>query len=401
MILNYLNRQIEEIQQSRVLRTYGFFLVVVHFLTFYFWNHNVAFDFYMNTAPSPLCWSFMEDCSFWRFPNRTAAMVSLWAYLGLAVVTFVLMWQGRLRAAYFGLLALFLVKYGLLLIDYRLMGNYHYMPFIIGAVFLFFPRKEIFIKVLIVTFYCAAGLLKLRNLEWMTGGAIYDVGSWPSWLVVIACSAVIYLEVGLSWFLLGRRSWMSWTVFGFFVLFHASSWYWVGYYYPTTMSCLLPIFPLSWLWGEASGKVLVEKRQTHWALVVVVLIFWAAQFYPLLLSKDAAVTGEGRVLSLNMYDARVECDHILIAEYKDRYEEFASGLQPSAMRIRCEPYLYFSRAKAACESLKDQPDFKNVRLSLMVRRQTDAEFKEIVNIKDFCTGNYKFNSFGRNEWIQW
>jgi hypothetical protein len=401
MILKYLNHQIEEIQNSKVLRIYGLFLVAVHFLTFYFWNHSIAYDFYLSESAGSLCWSFLDQCTSWRFPNSTTAMVALYSYLALAIVTFVGMIRGHLRLGYFGLLALYLIKYGLLLIDYRLMGNYHYMPFIIGAVFLFFPRKEIFIKVLIATFYCAAGLLKLRNLEWMTGGAIYDVETWPSWLVVIACSAVIYLEVALSWFLLGRRHWFTWAVFACFILFHASSWYWVGYYYPLTMSCLLPIFPLSWILEERQAQSVTPQQRTHWALVTAVLAFWVAQFYPLLLSRDAAVTGEGRVLSLNMYDARVECDHVILAEYKDRYEEFGSEGDAGALRIRCEPYIYFSRAKAACDSLKADPDFKNIRLSLMVRRQTDSEFKEIVNIKDFCTGNYQFNSLGRNEWIRW
>lgn len=399
MIAKYLNRQIEEIQQSRILQIYGLFLVAVHFLTFLFWNHNVAFDFYLSKSAGPLCWSFFEDCSFWRFANRSMAVAALWGYLALAIGTFVVMWRGRFKIAFYGLLALFLIKYALLLIDYRLMGNYHYMPFIIGFVFLFFPRKEVFIKVLIVTFYCAAGLLKLRNMEWLTGGAIGEVGNWPSWLVVIACAAVIYLEVALSWFLLGRRSWMSWTVFGFYILFHAASWYWVGYFYPLTMACLLPIFPLGWLYEKKQSSA--NYIGTHWGLVLAVLLFWIAQFYPLLLSNDSAVTGEGRVLSLNMYDARVECDHVMIAEFKDRFEEFGFEGSPGALRIRCEPYVYFARAKAACESLKSQPDFKDVRLSLMVRRQTDTEFKEIVNIKNFCSGNYKYNSFSRNEWIQW
>jgi hypothetical protein len=400
MIMNYINRQIAEIESSRVLKLYGFFLIAIHFLTFHFWNHDAAYNFYLSQGPSQLCWSFFDTCTTWRFPNATAAMVALHVYLALAVATFVVLWKGKVRWAYFGLMALYLIKYGLLLIDYRLMGNYHYMPFIIGTVFLLFPRKELVMKVLIATFYCAAGLLKLRNMEWMTGGAIYDVGGWPSWLVVLACSSVIYLEVGLSWFLLGRRSWMAWTVFGFYVLFHISSWYWVGYYYPMTMFCLLPIFPLGWIF-EKEQAATQEVRTTHWGLIATVLAFWAAQFYPLLLSKDAAVSGEGRVLSLNMYDARMDCEHMMIAQYKDRYEEFSSEGDAGALRIRCEPYVYFKRAKAACETLKKDPEFKDIRWSLAVRRQTDPQYQEIVNIKDFCTGNYSYNSLGRNEWIQW
>src|SRR5690606_26596368 len=61
----------------------------------------------------------------------------------------------------------------LLVADYRFMGNYHYMPFLVSTVFLFIPQKKTTILYTIVIFYISAGLLKL-DTEWLSGSALLE-----------------------------------------------------------------------------------------------------------------------------------------------------------------------------------------------------------------------------------
>ena len=161
-------------------------------------------------------------------------------------------------------------------------------------------------------FYFWAGTLKL-NWEWVSGGALYR----PLWLltgpaVVAACAYVVVLELVIVWGLLSRRSWIFWSSLAQVLLFHVMSFAVVGWFYPLLMFALLAIFPLARCIpgappepasASASSGGACRGRRSRWRSRFS-LVQLTTHLYP----GDTAITGEGRLFALHMFDARVVCE---------------------------------------------------------------------------------------------
>ena len=170
--------------------------------------------------------------------------------------------------------------------DYRFMGNYHYMPFLVSFMFLFIPQKLFFIPLLLVCFYFFAGLLKVSNLDWLTGLAFPENLDFPLFfnenIKLILCFYVVCLEIIGVWCLVfiqtnckgkellntfaffrrktatkkirSRNIKTIWKIMIYFqlILFHALSYFIVGYFYPLIMFCLLSLFFFIFILNEKS-----------------------------------------------------------------------------------------------------------------------------------------------------
>ena len=129
------------------------------------------------------------------------------------------------KAAFWLLIALNLIKLLVIATDYRFRLNQHIMAFWITMAFLFLPKKEQTLKILVVFFYFWAGILKFSP-EWLSGSALYA----KPWLfgastLPLACGYVLVLEVFLVWLLADRAG--SPGASGFnsaFHLFPGQSW---------------------------------------------------------------------------------------------------------------------------------------------------------------------------------
>ena len=78
----------------------------------------------------------------------------LWGYFTLAVAALLLFTRRwTTPAAYLALLILELVKILIIVQDYRLRLNQHYMAFFVALAFLLFPAKRRVVQYLIVLFY--------------------------------------------------------------------------------------------------------------------------------------------------------------------------------------------------------------------------------------------------------
>ena len=78
----------------------------------------------------------------------------LWGYFTLAVATLLLFTRRwTTPAAYLALLILELVKILVIVQDYRLRLNQHYMAFFVALAFLLFPAKRRVVQYLIALFY--------------------------------------------------------------------------------------------------------------------------------------------------------------------------------------------------------------------------------------------------------
>jgi hypothetical protein len=290
--------------------------------------------------------------------------------------------RAHVGKALVGLAVLDLIKAAWVLHDYRLMGNYHYMPFIMSSVFLLVPDSKHVCRYLVVAFYVSAGVLKLDR-EWLSGAALIA----PTWLtgrwLELGCAAV----VGLA------RSRVRWVALGAFAGFHLYSWHVVGFFYPLVMFALLAIFPLVWLLDapDSAGERLAGRRAGRPAHAVLA-VYAAAQAAPLVFPGDTAITGEGRIFAINMMDARVACDHFSVARTEDGWREI-SDLHPQVgVRIKCDPIRYVSLARQACAR------HAAVSSYLVAKRTTDERYQPVFGVEDACA--LRFSIFSHNAWIE-
>ena len=321
------------------MRVYGACLAAIHLLTFLYWTSSGAASRLLADR-SPVCWPFFENCAVGHGLAKSTVTIVMWLYaIGAAAATLAFFRRRSIGLALALLTIVNLGKGAIFVLDYRFMGNYHYMPFIITFLYLTWPNPRRVIPYVLVAFYVSAGSLKLDR-EWLSGAALIA----PTWLsgklLEMACAYVALLELVVVLGLLSSRRWLRWGVFGQLVAFHAYSWHVVGFFYPCVMGLLLAYFPMSWREDpdQALGLELASGR-AGWPVYTVLAIYTAAQAAPSLFPGDSAITGEGRIFALNMMDARVECDHfelvrmpgheIVIEEKSERHPD--TGLSGSAV----------------------------------------------------------------------
>ena len=396
-------RRIELIASSTTLRLYGACLAGIHLLTFVYWGAN-GFAARILADRSPVCWPFFEDCTDAHVLSKRGVVILLWVYgigAGITVFAFV---RRRVGVAYALLAAVNLVKGTLFILDYRFMGNYHYMPFIITAVYLTWPRPDRTIAFMLVAFYVSAGALKLDK-EWLSGAALIA----PTWLsgklLELGCAYVVVLELVLVFGLLARDPRIRWLTFAQLAMFHGYSWHVVGFFYPCVMGLLLAYFPLRWreVPDEEGLFTRLTSGRAGWYAYTVLALYAAAQVAPKLFPGDSAITGEGRIFAINMMDARVECDHIELARTTtgsiSTIKETSERKTEVGIRIKCDPIRFWNIAHRLCDEHEELGDDVRVDAYLSSRRTTDPEYHSVFAVEDFCRRAPHFDVWQHNAWL--
>src|SRR2546422_6563672 len=241
----FLRAQIAEIERDHALRWYGAAMAFLPVVPYLFWvDQRIAA--FVHAQAEPICWPLVPDCEVLRRLSPAGVTLLLRAYFALAIGAGLLFASRRLVPwAYVGLVLVNVLKLAIMLLDYRLRMNQHYMGFFASFAYLFVPAKRDALRVLVTLFYFWAGTLKL-NWEWISGAGLYR----PMWPfagvgVMVACVYVIVLELVVTWGLLAKRAWVFWPAVVQFLIFHALSWQVVGFFYPLLMFAILTIFPLS------------------------------------------------------------------------------------------------------------------------------------------------------------
>jgi len=394
----------EEIGADPVLRVYGAALALLNVLTVQYWRVSGE-QTVMSRATEPICWPLVPNCAALRVlsDGEVHRLLQLFT-LGAVVVAALFLRRRLVPAAWTGLLALNLVKLGLLALDYRLRHNQHYMALWVAAVFLFVPGKRDALRVLIVLFYFWAGTLKL-NWEWISGADLYR----PLWFftgagVVAACAYVVVMELGISWGLLASRAWIFWAALAQIALFHVMSWAIVDFFYPLLMFLLLSIYPLVRLWPPGDRRGLLQplwRGRLRPAVYAPAVAFSLLQLTPYAFPGDRAITGEGRLYALHMFDARVYCDAYAAVRGHDGSVRRVDLQLTSMPRIDCDPIVIFNRARNLCiGKSRLATDVAELDLRLAARRTTDPELREVINVPAFCRSGLRYTPFRHNEWIK-
>jgi hypothetical protein len=406
-LVGLARRNIEEISADPILRVYGSALALVHVLTLVHWQRGVPLRRILSADSMPICWPFFEECHRFRMLGPAAVDGLLWGYFTLAVAALLLFTRRwTTPAAYLALLILELVKILIIVQDYRLRLNQHYMAFFVALVFLLFPAKRRVAQYLIVLFYFWAGTIKL-NPEWLSGASLYrrEFLWLPSTLVPAACTYVVALETILVFGLLARRSWIFWATLAQLGLFHAMSWPIVGFFYPSLMFALLAIFPLAKLSSADSDRPSflrieggLEPRSTYALLAGFSLL----QLVPYAFPGDSAITGQGRLFALHMFDARVLCEsYVTLHDAQGGTRRIRMETARGSTRVRCDPIVHFNIARALCRQGASHGQWTEVDLSLRSRRTTDPDLRPVVEIEGFCRANPTYDVWRPNSWIKW
>src|SRR5262249_35504265 len=241
--LAFVRAQIAEIERDDALRWYGVAMAFLHVVTYLYWVDQRVVTF-VHAQAEPICWPLIPACENIRILSPAGVGMLLRVYFAVAIGAGLLFAFRRLVPwAYAVLVLVNALKLAVMLLDYRLRMNQHYMGFFATFAYLLVPGKRDALRVLVTLFYFWAGTLKL-NWEWISGAGLYR----PMWPftgvgVILACAYVIVLELGVAWGLLAKRAWIFWAALGQFLVFHALSWQVVGFFYPLLMFAILSIFP--------------------------------------------------------------------------------------------------------------------------------------------------------------
>ena len=332
-----------------------------------------------------VCWSFMPWCNSYSVSVIASGLVGtlylLTSGIGAAAFAF-----GRIKPGWWILLILCVWKCAAMMIDYRSMGNYHYMATIVSLAFLFIPGRALVCQAMTIGFYFASGMLKIND-EWLSGLALHSPlhGIALEWL----CAYAAILELVLVFALLSKIKWLRWMVLIQLAVFHAFSWQFVGYFYPVIMTLILSIFPLSW---KYSGELKWNRSQ-----LVVIALYALAQVIPLLQKGDPALVGRGRLFAVNMFDSAPECfAQFFVRTEKAQYEvKFHRNLTP---RIRCDPLIFWNYGRILCDENSTHPEFKEIDFLMSARRESDTKYTSLFHVEDFCRRARTYNTLLSNEW---
>ena len=391
--------RLDELRSDTTLVLFGAALALTNVITFVQWKFHNGVPLMIGRGRDSLCWPFWESCHAYALPVAVVN-AGLWLYVLLALVTAACFLTRRVSAGYWLLLLVNVIRVLVMLQDYRLRANQHYMLNWMVLVYLFLPYTRAMLRNMIVCIYFWAGVLKL-DPDWLTGATLYSQDKlwFPRVLVPAACVYVVTLEMVMIWGLYSRRAWVFWGTLAQLALFHYTSWPIVGFWYPTLMVCLLSILPLSRLIPPPRAPAVAAnpRRQPAFALAAVVAVVFAAlQMTPRAFPGDTAITGEGRMFALHMFDALVECDATMTYHRPDGDRvEVRRETTKLPHRSRCDPLIYYAIARNAC-ARGDHADFD---LSLRSKRNSSAEYTQVLDVRSFCAAQPHYALWRHNAWI--
>lgn len=389
----------DAIADDVALSRFGAVLGGLHALTAVAWFRvkNVAA---LVTSDDVVCWPMFPGCANVRTaltPGLVRQLVAI--YAGLAVAASVTFLRRRPRAALVTLVAACLFGAFVHALDFRMRLNQTYMLAWVTLVFVLAREKRRALAFLIVAFYVAAGLLK-TNREWLSGAALY-ARPWlvPESLLPASCAWVLVLELVVVLGLLAP--WRTLRLFALVQLglFHLVSWRVVGWYYPVLMAGLLSFYVLT----EDAPVTLDVRKDLRWppgSAAIVVFLFGAFQLIPACYRGDAALTGEGRLFALHMFDARVTCTGGAVVHAPWGEERtYPLVAEASDVRSKCDPIVILAHAKYLCHAPWARASGVRVDVRIDAKRASDVAPRPLVRLDDVCTNAPDYTVLHENPWI--
>lgn len=357
-LITFLDEFDSELKQSKSLRWFALGLVLIHFLTAIFWQKQGIVDLIANEA-SRLCWPFFTSCrsTFILSISQSAILFSI--YIGLCFLT-IYQYRRNSRHFWYSLLALELCKLGIQWLNYSTMGNYHFMPHILTFIFLFFPHRKLWAEIWIASFYLGAALLKI-NSEWLSGSSLsWRVPFENSQLLPYLALVGLLIEINAPIFLLAKsRKIVRQLALAALISFHVVSYYWVGFFYPLVMLCVLTIF-IPFEFEENFYSKFQIRRQI--LLVIIWMLFFGNQIIRVFDYKESATDSYKRLASLNMFDASTYCSGFFLISEPGLTVQIPFPNQDLSVRVRCDKIIFDNYLDKLCHTHRHVKAFLSVKL---------------------------------------
>jgi len=387
---------IHEIETSSILQwSFGAFLLT-YYITFYNWvrESTITIEAYASNKYS--CWSYFQNCGEYYFlkalPYGYSQTTLYVGFFALMVLTVYLIWKKEWVLAHFGLLILFIWKVINIFVLTVGGGNYDYYDLILSTIFLFFPYKLFFLKLVFVLLYFLASTIKIHE-GWLLGSYFTSLHTglpiFGNSLAPFITNIVIFMQVVGAWFLLSEKKILQRIAVSYFLIFHLYSGILVQYRYMTTaIPMLLVLFgPLY----SATKVPLNKKSIAGWIFILILFIF---QSIPFLIKGDHKLTLEGNRYGLYMFEANHQCVSSATIYYKNG-KNASQKKETASARNRCDPYRVWFNLNEICKRSSVPVDKISWTLDHSIN---GSPFYRIVDIQNACSLTYR--PFAHNTWIK-
>lgn len=434
----------------------GALLYYFHMTFFDWWRSASALSSKGTETANYVPFFMLENFRWLIFLNHEQTKLYLYALGMLALLSlFALFYLRRTTGVLLVMAFLWINKLYFYWSDLRLFANFHHLHLIYTLAFLISPSgsKLFFFRMTLVVTYFMSGLIKLTP-SWLWGEYFNSIpGKLPllpqnETLVRLAQQSIIVLELILpwAWFLPQRAPRL--TVWGLYILFHLYSGVLVGFKYTSLMMPLIVGAFLDFREPIQAGYRFQRSHLRCWIFEALLLL---GGFYHFLIPGDTRLTHEGKYFGVFMFDANravdfraeiVKGEHSyvftlhrpwrngailedgslepadepqmeiavyqgseLVRQYRpkgtikegeERDLVFNPRLLTSAqVRTFGDPYLYYFWAKELCG--RYHPD--HLKLEMWEQLDGHRERAKLIDIEDFCQGDYRYSGWGRNSWI--
>lgn len=402
-IVQFVRRNIQELRDDPVVRLYGWAILAGHAVVWLFFV-DTGILLSLTHQSEPFCWPFFEDCYKYRLRSAGHAFTIQTAYLALGLASGAALTKSWIKSYWLGVALMNVLLIAVISLDYRLRANEFYMLLWTNGTFLLLPGRRWTIPIVILSFYWWAGRLKL-NHEWLSGSVLYrDLFLIPPSYFWLACTYVVVLEMMLIWGLLARHRAVRWMVLAQLALFHIQSLSQIHWFYPALMAAILSWFALDQWRGNVADRASLNtfmRGKAPGIAYVVLAVFGLFQLTPFLYRGDAALTGQGRIFSLHMFEARQRCDVTAAVLSSDGSTGVVNlKLEHLSPRMICDPIVYYNRAQNICRSGANDETFVDLHFTMRAKRTTDERLQTIIDAPNFCRSGHRYAVFTNNSWMQ-
>lgn len=390
---------LQELNKNEFLKWVGIIFCLEHLLTIFFWSTERPLHLILTNPIFRICWPHWESCQYLSWNNESVRALLI-LYLALALFSIILWIAKSYRAAILGTISTLALKNFIIVQDYRLGGNYHYIPTLLCLAFLFLPNRTRTLPFFFWMIYFTAGILKL-DTQWLSGAAINE-RLFPPIIIQIGVWYVLVLEIIFSFFIFSKNRNLFWFFFNQIFIFHLFSWHLTRFFYPSVMLLMLAILILLREIETPSWSIKDVKkffRQRPVAIAVSIFVFLQLpQYY---LPGKAALTGQGRSFALIMYDGRTDCQpHLSVWRRNQVKEELPLTAPWLITRIKCDPIIYKQLAERVCQWSQKDDGVEQIDLHLPIKYENETEYRSIVSVNDICNKKLSYSNFFPNYWIR-
>lgn len=363
-------------------------------LLYYVFIFNSIFYFYTFDKDS-VCWPHFQTCKnfihFQGLPLSYDLHYFLIICFGLLIYGSYLFYRRYYNLGLILLLIIFIIRvYFTFFGDYN-SGNFNYYDVYLLFIYLFLPKKELFLKITFVFFYFLSSSIKLDEsfilAKYFTslqlGAPIFD----KNWVIFFSNLVIIMQMIG-SWFLFSKNKTLRTAVYAYFTVFHLYSGLLVGYRYIITSIPFLLILFNDNFGNNKNYDVRKELKYDRYKNIpgfIFMFFLLFSQTIPYLIPGNHKQTLEGNNYGFYMFEANYQC----ISEIKNRGKVIKNHLSNDA-RNRCDPYTILQKNKYLCLQYDE--------LSWRVKSSVNGgPFFVIVDVPNLCDLSYA--PFIKNKWI--